>query len=90
MNISRDDLSKIICRYFGDGRITETKMDDVSDAIYFVHDLIEAEVNATKEKEPYATRFIDRMTDAQHELVRFDCDITDTLDDLRLEQKEAD
>ena len=95
MNISRDDLSKIICRYFGNGRITETKMDEVSDAIYFVHDLIEAEVSATKEKEPYAVRFIDRMTEAKTDLVYIDCELYDMMDEIRLDDmreaaKEAD
>lgn len=85
MNISRDDLKEIIRRYMGAKTITETTIDDVSQAIWLVHDLIEAEVNATKEKEPYATRFIDRMTEAKLELVTIDCEITDMLDDMRME-----
>ena len=89
MNISIEKLRELALLYFGAKEVDTYLMDDVSNAIYFVHDLIEAEVNATKEKEPYATRFIDRMTEAKTELVSIECEVSDMLDDYRLAHMDA-
>ena len=41
---------------------------EVEDVIYFVQDLLEFRADELKEKEPYATRSIDRLEDAAREV----------------------
>lgn len=64
MNITRETLLKL-CKDYG---ITIMDCDDMENAMWFCYDLLNAEASATREKEPYATRSIDRMESAAHEL----------------------
>ena len=41
---------------------------DVADALNFVQELLEAEADAIKEREPYATASIDRLNAAAYEV----------------------
>ncbi len=45
--------------------------DDPAEALWFAVAVIDAEINAVKDKCPYATRSIDRLEAARHEL----CDL---------------
>lgn len=42
--------------------------EDAASALYFAADVIEEEIKALKEKCPYATRTIDRLESALHEV----------------------
>lgn len=42
--------------------------DDPAEALWFAVAVIDAEINATKDKYPYATASIDRLEKARHEL----------------------
>lgn len=64
MNITKETLMKL-CKEYG---ITIINCDDMENAMWFCHDLLNAEASATREKEPYAIRAIDRMESAAHEL----------------------
>ena len=48
---------------------------DVVDALNFVRELLEAEADAIKEREPYATASIDRLNAAAYEVFDICCDI---------------
>ena len=41
---------------------------EVEDVIYFIQDLLEFQADEIKEKEPYATRAIDRLESAAREV----------------------
>ena len=84
MNISTNKLVEIVKSYFNLDDIDEDTMSYVSDAIYFVHDLIRAEISATKEKEPYAFRYIARMDEVACDLVSMECEVLEMLDDYRM------
>lgn len=51
--------------------------DDPAEALWFAVAVIDAEINAVKNKCPYATRSIDRLEVARHELCYLarDCEI---------------
>lgn len=49
--------------------------DDVTDALNFVHDVLQAEAEATKQKAPYATVSVDRLEKAAHEVFSMSGDI---------------
>lgn len=64
MYITKEKFEEICKKYntliIGDG--------DAVDACNFVHELLEAEADATKEKEPHATASIDRLNKAAYEV----------------------
>lgn len=64
MNITREALLKL-CKEYG---LTILGVDDLENAMWFCYELLNAEASATREKEPYATRAIDRLESAAHEL----------------------
>ena len=47
--------------------------EDVEEILYAVQDMISTVVNETKEKEPYATKYIDRLESASHEITYLIC-----------------
>lgn len=47
---------------------------DPAEALWFAVAVIDAEINAVKDKYPYATRSIDRLEAARHELWDLACD----------------
>ena len=51
---------------------------EVEDVIYFIQDLLEFQANELKEKEPYATRAIERLESAAREVY----DLLDYLEDV--------
>lgn len=71
MYISKEKLTEIRKNY-STLIITD---DDVTDALNFVHDILCAEADATKQKAPYATVSIDRLEKAAHEVFSASGDI---------------
>ena len=55
---------------------------DISNAFWIVHDLLLAEAEAIKIKEPYATNTIDRLEKAAHEVFMMESDITDAFENV--------
>lgn len=64
MVMSKETYQKIVSRY-ASLLLTE---DDAVDALDFAHDLLNAEADAIKEKEPYATRTVDELESAAFRL----------------------
>lgn len=55
---------------------------DASNAFWFVYDLLKAEAEALREKEPWATVAIDRLESAAHEVLMMESDITDAFENV--------
>ena len=51
--------------------------EDVEEILYAVQDMISTVVNETKEKEPYATKYIDRLENVSHEISCLICELED-------------
>ena len=49
--------------------------EDVEEILYAVHDMLIAVVDKTKEEEPYATNYIDRVEKAAYEVYSIASDI---------------
>lgn len=64
MNTTRETLLKL-CKEYG---LTIMNCDDMENAMWFCYELLNAEASATREKEPYAIRGIDRLESAAHEV----------------------
>lgn len=78
MNLTKDKLADLIKKY----SITLINSDDVANALWFVRDLLYAEADATKEKEPYATRGIARLEDAAYEVFELINDVEELSEEL--------
>lgn len=76
MNITREKLLKLCKNYF----TTIMDCDDMENAMWFCYDLLNEEASATREKEPYATRAIDMLERAAHELFQLIDDAVDLYD----------
>ena len=74
-----EDKFRDICREY-----STTILDDgdASNAFWFVHDLLLAEAEALKAKEPWATNAIDRLEKAAHEVFMMESDITDAFEEV--------
>ena len=57
--MTKAELDKIMKRY----DIVDITWED---AIWFVHDMLEAQMKETKEREPYATKTISELKDAMY------------------------
>ena len=49
--------------------------EDVEEILYAVHDMLTAVADETKEKEPYATNYIDRVEKAAYEVFSIASDL---------------
>lgn len=64
MNISKEKVREIAKKF----NSTIFNEDDAKRAFWFVWEIICAEYDATKEKEPYAKNALDRLETAEHEV----------------------
>lgn len=55
---------------------------DANNAFWFVYDLLLAEAEALKAKEPWATATIARLEAAAHEVFMMESDITDAFEEV--------
>ena len=74
-----EDTFRGICREY-----SSTILDggDICNAFWIVYDILKAEAEALKAREPWATNEIDRLNDAALEVLMLESDVTDTYENV--------
>ena len=74
-----EDTFRDICREYSTTILDDA---DISNAFWIVHDILKAEAEALKAKEPWATNAINRLEAAAHEVFMLESDITDAYEEV--------
>lgn len=81
LSMSKDSFKEVLSHYLDKPFFVGMDASDLEDIFYLVEDLLKAEKTAIEEAEPYATRTVDRLETARHEVFMMSLDIGDAFDE---------